>query len=155
MQQTREVTTERSGRETLAEIDALERQFAQLFTAYRQRVRDQATEVDPSLQPSGYRALHELVLRGPAAAGPLADALGFDRSVLSRQLHQLERLGLVERAPDPADRRVVVVSATPTAVERMQALRDVDRDAFRSRLATWPQDELTTLTRLLAKITAD
>ncbi|BDZ48311.1 transcriptional regulator [Frondihabitans sucicola] len=141
-----------AGSDVSDEIDRLERQFGVLFDAYRQRLRQRSGDLDPALQPSGYRCVFTLVVDGPMGASPLADLLGFDKSVLSRQLHQLEELGLVSRAQDPADRRAVIISATPAAVERVEAIRSTDRDAFRARLAAWDRRDLDALTRLLAKL---
>lgn len=133
-------------------IDTLERQFAALYNAYRQQMRQRSDDIDPALQPSGYRTLVELVVGGPTGARDLAEALGFDKSVLSRQLHQLEELGLVTREQDPSDRRAVIISATPEAVARILAIRGHDRDAFRARLSTWPRADLDDLTRLLTAL---
>ncbi|KQQ28500.1 MULTISPECIES: MarR family winged helix-turn-helix transcriptional regulator [unclassified Frondihabitans] len=135
-----------------AEADRLEQQFGLLFDAYRQRLRQRATEIDPSLQPSGYRTIVTLINLGPTGATHLADALGFDKSVLSRQLHQLELLELVTREQDPADRRAVIIHATPVAVARVEALKTLERDEFRDRLSQWEASELSDLIRLLAKL---
>lgn len=136
------------------QADQIEHQFALLFDMYRSRVRAQAAEIDPALQPSGYRTLLELVVVGPASAGALAEQVGFDKSVLSRQLQQLERLGLISRAPDPADRRSVTVSATADAVDRIRRIRSGARDQFRRGLGRWPEDDLLELSRLLGNLVA-
>ncbi|MBT2504130.1 MarR family winged helix-turn-helix transcriptional regulator [Curtobacterium sp. ISL-83] len=133
-------------------VDRIEQQFAAFFDGYRQRLRQQAAQLDPALQPSGYRTLFELVIGGPVGAGALAERLGFDKSVLSRQLHQLDDLGFVSREPDPSDRRAVVISATPDAVVRINQMRTDARDAFRGELSGWPEQDLDDLSRLLAKL---
>ncbi len=138
--------------DTDAALDRLERRFAVLYAAYRQRFRDQSAAVDPALQPSGYRTLVEIVLGGPVAAGELADALGFDKSVLSRQLHHLESLGLVARDRDPADRRSIIISPTAEAITRVDRVRRDARDAFRNRLGAWSPDEVDELDRLLGNL---
>jgi DNA-binding MarR family transcriptional regulator len=137
------------------DIDRLEQQFGRLFDAYRQRLRERSADVDPSLQPSGYRTLLTVVKLGPVGAAQLAEALGFDKSVLSRQLHQLEKLGLVTRAQDPADRRAVIVAATPVGLARVEALGTVDRDEFRSRIAGWDRHDLNELVRLLGLLSGE
>ncbi|TQL56114.1 MarR family winged helix-turn-helix transcriptional regulator [Subtercola boreus] len=133
-------------------VDRLEQQFATLFDSYRQRLRQQATAIDPALQPSGYRTVLALIANGPSKAGPLADALGFDKSVLSRQLHQLEGLGLVSRAQDVDDGRAVILSATPYAMSQIQSIRGSRRDEFRTRLSRWDETDLDTLSRLLGNL---
>jgi DNA-binding MarR family transcriptional regulator len=129
-----------------ARIEGLERQFAMLFSAYRARLRQQASDVDPALQPSGFRTLQELVSGGPMGAGELAESLGFDKSVLSRQLRQLESLGLVSRGKDPSDRRAVIIRPTDDAVARMEEIRRGVRDA------EWSTHDLDDLARLLANL---
>ena len=135
-----------------ARLEALERQFALLFSLYRTRLRQQAADVDPALQPSGFRTLQELVNGGPVGAGELAESLGFDKSVLSRQLRQLETLGLVSRGQDPDDRRAVVISPTEDAVARMERIRSDARDEFRANLTEWSTHDLDELARLLANL---
>jgi DNA-binding MarR family transcriptional regulator len=133
-------------------VNRLERQFTVLYAAYRQRMRDQTVAVDPALQPSGYRTLIQLVLGGRSGAGDLAEALGFDKSVLSRQLHHLESLGLISRDRDPADKRSIIISPTPEAISRVDRVRREARDDFRSRLGSWPQRDVDELHRLLGNL---
>lgn len=139
---------------TSADVDRLEEEFVILFEAYRLRAKDFAARIDPVLQPAGFRTLSVLIHQGSCGAKNLADVLGYDKSVLSRQLHQLEELGLVERAHDPNDGRAVVLTATPAAVERVEELRATERGDFRSRLMKWDGDELSELVRLLGKLRA-
>jgi DNA-binding MarR family transcriptional regulator len=50
--------------------------------------------------------------------GDLADALRVDPSTATRAVDRLTRIHLAERLPDPDDRRVVLVRATPAGRER-------------------------------------
>jgi DNA-binding MarR family transcriptional regulator len=151
-------TAEPAGRSdgpvTAADVDRLEEEFVILFEAYRLRARDYAARIDPRLQPSGFRTLSVLIHQGSCGAKSLADTLGYDKSVLSRQLHQLEELGLVERAHDPNDGRAVVLTATPAAVAKVEALRATERGDFRMRLMAWDPTDLRELVRLLGALRA-
>lgn len=49
---------------------------------------------------------------GSLSVSPFAQALGMDRTTLSRNIHPLERRGFVCIAPDPADLRVQIVELT-------------------------------------------
>lgn len=133
-------------------IDNIEAQFSMLYESYRIRVKRRAAAIDPALQPAGYRTLLTLVDRGPIGASALAERLGFDKSVISRQLRQLEELGLVTRDRDADDGRAIVVRATPSAVSRVEALNRSNRDEFRTRLSAWSEADLGELGRLLAKL---
>ncbi len=59
--------------------------------------------------------------------GPSAVAAGTDlqRSNLSRALRDLERKGLVERSPDPADNRQFLLRTTQLAAEDLARIRAV------------------------------
>lgn len=136
-------------------LDQLEDQLGQLLDTIRQRLRARAATVDPVLAPAGYRVLMALAHLGPTNPTELSDSLGFDKSVLSRQLHQLRDLGLIKRDPDPADRRGAVISLTPAARDRMEVANARERDLFRSRLGSWRREDLDDLIRLLAKLRED
>ncbi len=66
------------------------------------------------------KATMTLVAQGPIPAGELAATLGIAPSAATPLVDQLCELGLAQREPDEADRRVTRVRATPEA----QALRD-------------------------------
>src|ERR1700681_3366300 len=52
----------------------------------------------------------------------LAQHLGVDRTVMTYLLDDLEAAGLIERRPDPADRRARRIVATPCGDERLASL---------------------------------
>lgn len=137
-----------------AGVEALERQIMALMDSFRRKQRERAAEFDGALQVAGYRTLVELVFVGPQGATQLAESLGFDKSVLSRQLHQLEQLGHVRRAENPSDRRATIISAAPEAIRRVQTLSMGHRDDFRAQLARWNVDDVRELARLLEQLTA-
>src|SRR3954452_2507444 len=56
---------------------------------------------------------------GSMPVGTLADALGLDRTTLTRNLKLLEQRGLVTTAPQPGDARVRIVSLTPAGADEL------------------------------------
>ena len=98
--------------------------------------------------PRGYQVLASAAQEPADNQAELADRLGIDRTVLTYLIDDLERLGLVERRPDPADRRRRRITATDKGTtvwtQRQQALEHVeqhilgclgdDAPAFRSLL---------------------
>jgi DNA-binding MarR family transcriptional regulator len=76
--------------------------------------------------PGGSRGYH--VLTSAAYACPptqlaLAQQLGIDRSVLTYLLDDLESAGLIQRQPDPADRRARRIVVTPSGHSRLKRLQ--------------------------------
>jgi DNA-binding MarR family transcriptional regulator len=94
----------------------------QLLTALV-RQRGVLGDVEPSpLSTFQAIALGVLVDRGPQRLGALADELRTTDATASRTIDVLEAHGLAGRRDDPADRRGVVVAATPAGEESV-ALR--------------------------------
>jgi DNA-binding MarR family transcriptional regulator len=71
-----------------------------------------ATLCDMPGGPRGYQVLASAAGDEPGTQLALAQQLGVDRTVMTYLLDDLERAGLVERRPDPADRRARRVLAT-------------------------------------------
>jgi DNA-binding MarR family transcriptional regulator len=73
--------------------------------------------------PRGYHVLASAAYDCPPTQLALAHQLGIDRTVLTYLLDDLERAGLIERKPDPSDRRarrVVVTEAGSATLHRLQ-----------------------------------
>ena len=88
----------------------------QLFprvTRGMRRWQDRATPPAPApLSPRHVAAL-EQIRGGPVTVGELASRLGLTLPTVSGVLADLDRAGLVERSPDPADRRRTIVQIIP------------------------------------------
>ena len=99
--------------------------------------------------PRGYQVLAAAAREEPGSQLALAQRLGVDRTVMTYLLDSLAEAGLVERHPDPADRRARRIVATARGRvlldglgERLGAaedqllagLDDADQQAFRSLL---------------------
>jgi DNA-binding MarR family transcriptional regulator len=77
------------------------------------RWQDRAAPAMPQpLSPRHVAALEQL-RGGPVTVGELASRLGLTLSTVSGVLADLDRAGLVERSPDPDDRRRTIVQITP------------------------------------------
>lgn len=63
---------------------------------------------------------------GPATQSNIASHLGHGRAATGATIDQLERRDLVERLPDPADRRVKLVQVTPAGLDMAEKLRALD-----------------------------
>ena len=74
---------------------------------------------------------------GSIRPGHIAAKLGVDASVVSRQLAGLHRLGLVERGPDPDDRRAELITLTADGEARLTEARQVLCRALAERLDHW------------------
>ena len=89
----------------------------------------------------------------PPSIGTVAVTLAIDPSTASRLVEQRVKDGLLERSPDPDDRRRSVLRLTPSgyallaelAASRIEMLSEVTED--------WSSTDLRTLERLLERLT--
>ncbi len=135
-----------------ASIAAVEEEFGRLFHRARTIWRISAAQVHPDLQPTGYKVVATLVSRGPAHAGSLAEELQIDKSLLSRQLRQLEELGLTESRVDEHDARSRVIAATPLAIEQVGRVKAANQAQMRERLREWEPGEIELFAELLGRL---
>jgi DNA-binding MarR family transcriptional regulator len=88
-----------------------------LCQASRSAARGVTSVFDRHLRPHGLRVtqftiLANLILRGATPVTALAEALGMDRTTLTRNLALLEHKGWIETRNDENDARTHLVSAT-------------------------------------------
>src|SRR5271163_2586573 len=105
------------------------------------------------------RALFPLLVliqrRGPLGVGELADRVGRDYTTVSRQVAKLESLGLVARRTNPADRRVNEAVVTDKGRAMTDAIDAARERLVGSILASWSDQDLEDLTRLLRRFADD
>jgi DNA-binding MarR family transcriptional regulator len=111
------------------------------------RLRQQAGE---ELSPSQATALATIDRNGPLTPSELAVRERIQRPTATRLIARLEEAGLVDRTPDPLDRRSCVVSLTPAGGELLGRVR-TRKDAYLARrLRDLDADERATLDRAAA-----
>ena len=93
-----------------------------LFRAYVRAARAALTDVPGG--PRGYQVLSAADQGTVGSQLALAQHLGVDRTVMTYLLDDLERASLIERRPDPADRRARRVVATQLGTELLATLND-------------------------------
>ena len=69
---------------------------------------------------------------GPRRITELAESEGIAQPTVTTLVGRLERDGLVERRPDPADARAVLVHLSGAGLERLDAMRSRARSCSRS-----------------------
>jgi DNA-binding MarR family transcriptional regulator len=75
-------------------------------------------------------AIDILIRTGPTGADTLARTARVQPQTMSRTLERMERDGLVERSPHPADRRRRIVTVTDHGREAWATARHIERDVL-------------------------
>ena len=93
--------------------------------------------------------LHEF---GPERQSQLATRLGIGRAAAGSLIDQLEKRGLLERLPDPADRRAWHVTLTTPGEALVEPVRAIDRDVRSALREDISPAERRQLARLLLRL---
>ena len=108
-----------------------------------------------TLERSAYPLLNQiLALQGQAGAGRLTDvAAGLRVAVptVSRQVRQLEDLGLVVRTKDPIDGRAILLEVTEAGVDALERMQVEWRRTVAQILESWPEKDREILGELLER----
>jgi len=104
------------------------------------------------------RALFPLLTRiglaHPISVVELANLVGRDHSVVSRQVTKLEALGLVERRPAKGDQRVRRLEPSATGWRMLDQFAVARRKFVSKRLGDWTDEERRVLLDLLRRLAA-
>lgn len=107
-------------------------------------IADRAVSVHPELQGISYLILSWVNRSGPVRASSIAEQFRIDKGALSRQLQHMTELALIERTPDPEDRRASLISLTEDARSRLAQVVAEQRKIADVRLTDWSTAELET-----------
>ena len=101
------------------------------------------------------KAIYLVASTGPLRMSDLAARMGTAPSTASGLVDRLVQLGLLERSEDPANRRQVLVRATPAAHEELDAMNELNRDRLRQLLGRLGDaDAIETIERAFVLMTA-
>lgn len=120
----------------------------------RQRIYSRLTEgLGDGVNESTYLVLSGLARCGPSTAKELADAVGLDRSVVSRHASTLEAAGLVARDADPRDARWTRLSLTSHGQDAVGVMRSRLTALLDDFLSGWPSAEREQFAAMLTALT--
>jgi DNA-binding MarR family transcriptional regulator len=106
------------------------------------------------LRPKHFAVLNAIALADGASQQELGGRMGLDPSGLVGAIDELERMGLVERRRDPADRRRYAVGLTAEGTAMLRRARRLVTDNARELLGALDDTEVETLVELLGRVAA-
>jgi DNA-binding MarR family transcriptional regulator len=136
------------------ELRRLEQEVGVLIRRVKRVIGERSRLVHPDLQPASYLMLTYLSSEGPQRSSVLSERFGVDKGAISRQVQHLSDLGLLLREPDPDDGRATLVSASPDAVHRLEAVVEDRRRWLDERLSEWSEADLSEFVTALARYNA-
>jgi DNA-binding MarR family transcriptional regulator len=131
--------------------------LAEAFWTVARRLR-QRTKValEPwDLSPSLARALSVLARHGDIRLSTLADRLRIVPRSATEVVDDLQRSGLVERRPDPDDRRAVLVALTAEGERRARAIQEARQAEGERFFAALDAADRADLARVLCKLAGE
>jgi len=122
--------------------------------ARRLRHLNRETMAPWEVTPAQWRAINVLVDHDSLRLGDLAERLHIAPRSTTEVVDDLERRGLVDRHPDPADRRATLVALTTEGVAAATAIRTArvaEAERFFASLSTDDRDQLSRILHDLAR----
>lgn len=132
-------------------VEQLVRRIYRIGLIQRELARHAAAE----LGSNGFIALAAVRAGGALRVSEVAQRLGVDLSVASRQVAALQSAGYLERHPDPQDGRASVVEVTEKGVDVLRESHRRMVAAFDGVLDDWTVEEITSLTDGLERLRED
>lgn len=132
-------------------LGEVEQNLVQLMTRARANVARAARQIDPELGTGAYPILLHISDTGGVRITDLATHFGVGKPTMSRQVAAMERLGLVLRRVDPADRRGALVMLSAEGERRFAVARRQRRDWLVATFADFSDDEVRSLGSLLGR----
>jgi DNA-binding MarR family transcriptional regulator len=117
--------------------------FQTIPVLYRRILRPDAAGLSPFSPPIA--VLVVVKKKGPIAMSAIAQELSYSRQNLTKIVDQLVKQGLVERVPEPADRRVLNVILTDKGREFMAARKERNKNRLVEDLSHLSDPELEEL----------
>ncbi len=111
------------------------------------RLRQEAAAETSGLTPTSVAALATIERHGPMTPSEIAAIERVKRPTITRTLGCLEREGLIDRTPDPEDRRSALVSVNGAGRERLRRLRKRKNAYLARRMRDLSDEEVETLER--------
>jgi DNA-binding MarR family transcriptional regulator len=131
--------------------------LAEAFWAVARRLRHRTrVALEPwELSPSLARALSVLARHGDLRLSALAEKLRIVPRSATEVVDDLQRLGLVERRPDAADRRAVLVALTAAGERTSLAIQQARQAEGARFFAALDEADRVDLARVLGKLRDD
>jgi DNA-binding MarR family transcriptional regulator len=111
------------------------------------RLRQEAAAEATGLTPTSTAALATIERHGPLTPSELAKLEQVRRPTVTRTLGCLEREGLIDRTPDPADGRSALIGVNAAGRERLRRLRGRKNAYLARRMREMPAADIEALER--------
>jgi DNA-binding MarR family transcriptional regulator len=132
--------------------EQLEAELVVLWRRLRRMAIVLARQVDDGLEAATYGLLGAFLDAGDVRASDLADLFGLDKSTVSRQVAQLENMGLVERVEFPHDKRARLIRITDKGRERVHRMRTARAEWLLEVLKPWPAEDVDHLVEVMSRL---
>lgn len=123
-----------------------------ILRRYLDTARDAITELPGG--PRGYQVLSIASGNPTCNQAGIAEFLGLDRTVMTYLVDDLEKAGLVERRPDPTDRRARLIVLTAKGTKAFAAASERIAEVERALLGNLSDSDAELFRRLLVRVAA-
>ena len=118
-------------------------------------IRSAIAHSETEVLPNALTGVLILLARaGECRPSELAAEMCVSQSSLSRQIGELVERGLVERHPDPGDKRAHIVRCTAEGLDVLEAVRGRRTERLSAELGDWDQQQAVDAIEVLRRLDA-
>lgn len=116
-----------------------------LMEFYHEKLFKAEKQVFTGIQAAQFRLLYHLSAVSMISMSALGNMLYISKPYMTTLIDSLVAEGLVERNPDPQDRRVINISITEKGKDRLKSIRSDVQKQMKTVIAGLPESDLANL----------
>jgi DNA-binding MarR family transcriptional regulator len=115
-------------------------------------VRAALTDIGADITPHHFEIIRLLMEEGTMHVAEIGQRLEIARAQMTQLIEKLADLGIVERQPDPNDRRIINIAITQQGIVLLEDHKHIVEEAIREMMSFLPDEELEELSISLRKL---
>ncbi len=123
-----------------------------LVHSVKRQMSEQIESLDSEIAPMNIRVMKIITKKSPCTAIDIAHYLNRDKAQVTRLVNALINQELVEKSPNPEDKRSQLLILTDKGQEVMSKVSDIDRDMLKRMTKSMAEDELEQFRKIAKKM---
>lgn len=131
------------------------RSFDSLFhlvIMLKRKMHEKVEKLDLGITPMHVRVIKIIHRKSPCTANDISQFLSRDKAQVTRLLSSLIDLGLIEKKPNPEDKRSQLLSITESGAEILNQIEDIDADIFQQMCGDISEEDLKQFKAVASKM---
>ncbi|GAM57314.1 transcriptional regulator, marR family [Vibrio ishigakensis] len=123
-----------------------------LVIMLKRKMHEKVEKLDLGITPMHVRVIKIIHRKSPCTANDISQFLNRDKAQVTRLLSSLISLELIEKMPNPEDKRSQLLSITSKGAEILEQIQEIDAEIFEQMCSDISEDELKQFKAISSKM---